>query len=82
MSTNNNAALVTLLLGLVGRAGAVSELLTKTRAEGRQPTAEEMQAFFAADDVARASLQTAIDQAGATDPGGAALAKGPIWGNL
>ena len=43
------AAIVTLLLGLLDRAAAVGALLTKTRAEGRQPTAEELDALVADD---------------------------------
>jgi hypothetical protein len=81
MSTNNTATLVSLLLGMVDQAAKASALLAKTRAEGRQPTDEEMQTFFAADDKARAELQTAIDQAKAGKPD-AAMQKGPIWGNL
>jgi len=82
MSTNNATTLITLVLGLIDQAAAASALLTKTRAEGRQPTEEEMQAFFTADDQARSSLQTAIDQAKAEDLPGAVMQKGPIWGNL
>lgn len=55
-----DAALVGLLLGLVDRAAAVSSLLAKTRAEGRQPSAEELDALFAADDTARAKLEEDI----------------------
>jgi hypothetical protein len=79
MSTSNNAAaLVSLVLGLLGRASAAGALLTKTRAEDRQPTDEEMKAFYDADDQARANLQAAIDQAKAPE---VMLAKGP-FGNL
>ena len=64
-----DAALVTLLLGLVDRAAAAGALLAKTRAEGRQPTAEELDGLFAEDDAARAKLQAAIELAKST-PGG------------
>lgn len=78
MSANNVDVLVTLLLSATNRAALAGALLAKTRAEDRQPTEEEMQAFYTADDQVRASLQTAIDQA----KSGAVLAKGPVWGNL
>lgn len=37
--------IIDLLIGLAGRMGALSDLFTKTRAENREPTAAELQAF-------------------------------------
>jgi hypothetical protein len=57
---NNALALTTLLLGLVDRAAQIGTLLSTAHAEGRDVTAEELDALFAQDDVARAELQAAI----------------------
>ncbi len=43
------AALVSLLLGLLDRAASIGTLLTKTRAEGRQPSPEELDELLAVD---------------------------------
>jgi hypothetical protein len=58
----NGLALSTLLLGLLDRAAQIQALLVKTRAEGRDPTAEELDALFADDAAARAQLQAEIDR--------------------
>lgn len=53
-------ALITLLLGLLDRAAAISALLTKTRAEGREPSAEELASLDADFDFALQVLSDAI----------------------
>jgi hypothetical protein len=58
-----NSALVALLLGLLDRAAALKALIDTTRAEGRDPTVAEIDALFAADESARATLQAQIDAA-------------------
>lgn len=71
----NAEILVTLLLGLVDRAAAVSALLGKAQAENRDVTLEEIDEAFTVEAVARAELQTAVDEARAklaastTNPG-------------
>jgi hypothetical protein len=54
------AALVSLLLGLLDRATTIGALLSKTRAEGRQPSPEELDELFAADQVKRDALDAEI----------------------
>lgn len=54
------SALVTLILGLLDRAAVAGALLTKTRAEGREPTAAELDALERDDDAARDRLQAEI----------------------
>lgn len=58
----NGLALSNLLLGLLDRAAQIQTLLVKTRAEGRDPTDEELDALFADDAAARAALQAEIDR--------------------
>lgn len=60
---NNALALTNLLLGLIDRQATIAALLARAHAEGRDVTAEELDALFAADDVARAELQRTIDAA-------------------
>jgi hypothetical protein len=50
-----------LLLTWLDRATQLSALLTAAHAEGREITDEEMNQLYAADDLARADLQRAID---------------------
>jgi hypothetical protein len=52
-----------LLLGLLDRAAAIGSLLALAQTEGRDITAAELDAVFAADAAAREQLQTAIDAA-------------------
>ena len=56
-------AAITLLLGLLDRAAAFGAILSKAKAEGRDISAEELDAFAAADDVARSALVDAIAKA-------------------
>lgn len=56
-------AAIALLLGLLDRAAAFGAILSKAKAEGRDITAEELDAFAQADDLARASLVDAIAKA-------------------
>lgn len=54
-------AAIELLLALIDRAGAISALITKAKAEGRDDlTIEEWASILAADDAARASLEANI----------------------
>lgn len=61
-------ALTNLLLGLLDRATQVSTLLQKSRAEGRDPTVDEMDALFAEDAQARVELANAIAAAQPQQP--------------
>jgi hypothetical protein len=59
----NALILTNLLLGLIDRSAQIGSLLSKAQAEGRDITAEELDALFATDAAARAELQAAIDAA-------------------
>ena len=59
----NAAILVDMLLSMALKGAEVATLLQKTRAENREPTDAEIDAFFASDDAARAALQAKIDAA-------------------
>lgn len=59
----NALILTNLLLGLIDRSAQIGSLLAKAQAEGRDITAEELDALFATDAAARAELQAAIDAA-------------------
>lgn len=59
----NALALVTLLLQYSDKIVQISSLLATAHREGRDVTAEELDALFAADDAARVALQAAIDAA-------------------
>lgn len=60
----NNAQLVTqLLIVALQNADALSRLLAKVQAEGRDVTKEELDALTATDAAARQRLQAAIDAA-------------------
>ena len=59
----NAAAAIELLLQLINAAGPVSAAIRQAQSEGRDLTAEELQAAFDQDDSARDSLQAAIDRA-------------------
>lgn len=54
---------ITLLLALLDRATAFGAVIAKARAEGRDISPEELDAFVKADDVARAGLVEAIASA-------------------
>ena len=54
---------ITLLLGLIDRAQAIGNLIDKARAEKRDISPEELIQLASEDDVARAKLQEAIDDA-------------------
>lgn len=54
---------IQLLMGLLDRAQAISTLLNKAKAEGRDVTDAEIDELAAGDDAARAVLQAAIDKA-------------------
>ncbi len=56
----NAAAVISLLLGLLDRASSIGALLGKAQSEGRDVTAEELDALVAADAVARQALVDAI----------------------
>lgn len=58
---SNAALLVQLMIVAVQNMDALTRLLNKVQAEGRDPTDEEIGAFLSADDAARKSLQDAID---------------------
>ena len=62
-NVNNALVLTTLLIQFAERTKVVSELLNKVQAEGRDPSEAEMDALFADDDAARASLDAAIRRA-------------------
>lgn len=51
---------VMLLLGLIDRAATFGALLSKAKAEGRDISSEELDAFAQADDLAREGLVAAI----------------------
>lgn len=59
----NAAAAIELLLQLINAAGPVSAAIRQAQSEGRDLTPEELQAAFDQDDVARDSLQSAINRA-------------------
>lgn len=54
---------IALLLQILDRAAAWGAVVAKAQAEGRDITAEELDAFAAADDLARVSLVDAIAKA-------------------
>lgn len=56
-------AAVTLLLGLLDRAAAVSAVIKQAKAENRDPTALEWESLIAEDDAARMALVDAIKAA-------------------
>lgn len=60
---NNALILTNLLLGLLDRQQQIANLLRTAQSEGRDVTAEELDALFADDAAARAQLQAAIDAA-------------------
>lgn len=60
---NNALILVSLLLQYSDKIAAVSKLLTTAHAEGRDVTSTELDALFAGDDAARATLDAAIKAA-------------------
>lgn len=70
----NALALVTVLLQLTQQVSAIGALLARAHAEGRDITADELDALFAADSAARAQLQAAIDAAVAAQAGGGGAA--------
>lgn len=53
-------ALIDLLIGMAGRLGALGALFAKTRAENREPTAAELQAF---DDEWTSTIRPALVEA-------------------
>lgn len=57
------AAAITLLLGLLDRAGAWGAVIAKAQAEGRELTEAEVDAFATADDDAKQALEDAIEKA-------------------
>lgn len=59
----NALALTNLLLGLLDRQAAITALLNKAHAEGRDVSNVELDDLVGDDDVARAQLQAAIDAA-------------------
>ena len=59
---SNALVLTSLLLGLLDRSTQISALLNKAQKEGRDVTAEELDALFANDAASRAALQVFIDQ--------------------
>lgn len=59
------AEAIDLVMTLVSRAGTVSSLIKKARAEGRDTLSDdEVNQLVAENDAARAELQAAIDKAG------------------
>lgn len=62
----NAIALLTLLLQYSDKLTQIGTLLSKTRAENREPSDAEMDALFAGDDAAKASLDAAIAAAKAS----------------
>lgn len=63
MSGSTAAAAIELLLTLVSNAGRISDLLRRTRAEGREPNAAELSEIARDNDGARAALVDAIARA-------------------
>jgi hypothetical protein len=59
----NEAVLLQILFGLIDRAGNISALISKARAQGRTISDAEIDAQIAVDDAAKAALQVAIDEA-------------------
>jgi hypothetical protein len=55
---------ITLLLGLLDRANAISQLISTARTEGRDISDEELNKLQADDDVAREKLLAAIKAGG------------------
>lgn len=64
----NAELLITLLLGLVDRAAAISALLSQAKAQNRDITDAEIRALMQDDDVARSALVTAIAKARVVSP--------------
>ena len=60
--------LLTLALQFLNRAAEFQALVIKARTEGRDITPAELDALAANDDLARAELQKAIDEARAKKP--------------
>lgn len=54
------AAIISLVLGLIDRAASYAAVLNKAKAEGRDVTEAEVDAIVAADDKARLAEQDAI----------------------
>lgn len=63
IAVTNASILVSLLLGLLDRTQEIGQLLAKVHSENRDVTTAELDALFAGDDAARATLQAAIDRA-------------------
>ncbi len=63
-NTDNILLLTSLLTSLLGKAAEYAQMIARARAEGRDVSAAEIQALLAADDLARAELQRAIEAAG------------------
>lgn len=57
-------AAMQILLGLLGQATQVSQVIHQANAEGRDLTDEEVESFRARDKEARSKLQEAIDSRG------------------
>jgi hypothetical protein len=60
--------LLTLMIQMLNRAGEFAALITKARSEGRDVTEAELDALAANDDLMRAELQQAINEAKARQP--------------
>ena len=62
MDAQNIALLLDLILRSAVAVQQYAALIAKARAENRDVTADELRSLYAADDAARAELQTAIDR--------------------
>lgn len=60
---SNLAILIDVLLKLLDKAGAIGSLIGKAKAENRDVTDAELDQLAAGDDVAKKTLQDAIDRA-------------------
>lgn len=60
MKAVNLAVILELLISLTTRVQDLAKLLRTAQAEGRDITAEELDALVADDDIARAALEAAI----------------------
>lgn len=60
MSTENTLIVTQLFLQLLAQMQSVGQLIAKTRAEGREPSDEELNQLGANDDAVRAALQAEI----------------------
>jgi hypothetical protein len=60
--------LLTLMIQMMSRAAEFGALITKARSEGRDVTEAELDALAANDDLMRAELQKAINEAKAKQP--------------